>query len=369
MVDPFIIATQVVSIGNVIYQAVKLFEALKAAPDEFNTAALHVHSLSIVLESVRSDLVDNPCSVVNTPNILRQTKRTKLAHLINNCDKSLQKVEAVLKKYKGLQRSAWIAWRWSSKGKQEIDSIHADLLLQTLFLNLFLASENRESLSKIGTVVEDIRRALERLSAGGHSGNNHDDAGHRNDCNQRKRPSVGGAIFAGLFISRLKTRLKKNKQARKRKVVQRPNSPKPIVRVRTLPPENKRRNTLLAEYVETLTKEEMGDTSNSNQEKLECWLIAEGQYFFGGPTIYHRRQIKRGQMQIKEMAKQFESAGKGSTCDTYRNHSAVKWILREKNSNGSRYRWTLAAAVIESSSHGMTRTKKVRVILRRLPKQ
>ena len=368
MVEPLTIVTQVANIGNVIYQTVKLIEALKAAPDEFNTTVRHVRSLSIVLESVRSDLVDNPRSIINAPNNLRQSKCAKLARLVSNCDKSLQKVEAVLKKYKGSQRSVWIAWRWSSKGKQEVDTIHADLVFWIHLLNLFLANETRESLWKTEIAVEEIRRALERLSADNHLGNS---GGHRNDGNRRKLSSIGGAIFASLFISRLKARLRRNKKTRRGKGVQRPNLPKPIVRVRTQPLENKRRTTLLAEYAGALVEENINNASNSGRERFECWLVIQAQYSFGSPAIYTGRQIKRGQMQLKEMAKLFEAAGQGSTCGVDRNHGAVKWMLRQRNRNKSRYGWALAAArveFVESSPHGMIRYKKVLVILRRLPR-
>ena len=360
MVDPLTIAGQVINIGNIIYQAVKLIDSLKAAPGEFTTTILHVQSLNIVLESLHTEVIDNPHSIINRQNNLRAAKRSEIARYISHCERSLKRVELLLKKYHDVLHSTWVAWRWSSKGKQEVDSIHADIMFWTQLMNVFMAREGLVSLWKIEVAMDDVRRLMQQLAAGGHPLAGGYSTGNRGEVSQKKWPKLGGMILASFFISRLKARLRR--RYRTGKGGQKSSFPKSVCRVGTL----KRKTTLLADYAGTLAEEPINRQSKPGSQRFECWQVSSGRYAIGGPALHAGKQVRRGQMQLKEMADLFQAAGTGSTTGVDYNHAAVKWLLRSRNSN-SRRRWVLAAARMEStesSPHGMIRTKKVMVVLK-----
>lgn len=384
MIDPLTIGTQIIGIVNIINQAVQLIDALKAAPSELKSTARHVQSLAIVLEGVRSEVLENPHSIVNnTRNQNRQAKRSELARLLKDCDRSVQKVKALLNRYHELDRSTWLRWRWSSKGKQEVDGILGNMAFEIQMLDLFMSNQHSVSLGRLETAVENVSKeqgqkldtvnfkldemiralglTISPVPVGG-------DVRYRYGGSWIKRPSIGAMVYVSWFVSRLKARLERKRRFRNGHGFRRSSSfPRPMVRVRSIPLENKRRTRLSEQYAQALVDEQSDKKLDSGNEHLECWLVVQGQYSFGLPPICDGRPVKRGQQQLREMASLFEAGGPGSSCVAGRNDPAVKWALRQKRN--SRYRWTCAAARVESresSAHGSMRLKKVPVVLKRV---
>src|ERR1700760_3328207 len=140
---------QFVTFVNVVDQAIKLYKALQAAPSEFKATKTYVHGLAIVLQSIRSDLIENPKSIVNAQNSLRARKRDELAGLTDECVKSLHKVEKVLKKYKDLKLNLWTKWRWSREGRQKVAEMDACLNFSTNNLSLYMQNLGLGAIGRI----------------------------------------------------------------------------------------------------------------------------------------------------------------------------------------------------------------------------
>ena len=383
MLDPLTIGGQVISIVRVIDQALKLVQALKAAPAEFETTVKHVESLTALLENVRVDLISNPSSVINNKNKpakIRQSRRAQLARLIENCDNSLKSVQPLLKKYQSVSASIWRAWRWSAEGKGKVASIEADLVWWISQINTFMGLEGLNALGRVEIIVEELQagnkaifQLLERILA-----ERATPGSYNTELRVPKRPntgrpktkkakpagpSIGQTVLASLFICRLKARVKKRRRANQSKPQQRRP---PIQRVPTFTePPLKRRTTLWCDLAGTLA----GAPAPPHQ-RLECWSIREGQFAFGGSPLHAGKQVVRGQAQLAEMVRVFGGAKTAATASKplERGHPAVKWILRQRNGGWSgKGKWELAAAriqAIDASAHGLTQTKKILVVLK-----
>ncbi|KAF2668943.1 hypothetical protein BT63DRAFT_424667 [Microthyrium microscopicum] len=368
MVDPISVASGLMTVLSIIRKTIKLVEDLSSAPSEFTTTKQHLHSLSIVFESVKTDLINNNRSIINRPNNLRSAKRNELIRLVSTCDKSIQRIEKILKQYRTVGHSLWKAWRWSDKGRQEVASVEADLMFNTTVLNVYLSKEGLETMWKMEISIEAIKTLLEKIiagSAGGYNTKTATPSGRRSPKKKAKHGSLPSAVLASLFISRLKAKVKEH-----RKLSFRPSKtssvPKPLKRVRTIPVPSKRKSTLLSQYSERLKN----DQARLGTFQYECYIVSGGQYAFGGPSIYPKaRQIGRGQTQLAELVKVFEAAGAVDASSIDKGHRAAKDLVKSRNyGSKSRRKWEFAAGRIESissSPHGTVRTRKVMIVIKR----
>jgi hypothetical protein len=366
-IDPLTVAGQILNVASIIRKALALIQAMKAAPGEFETTVRHVHSMTILLENVQSDLLNNPRSVINRQHNLRTSRRGELARLVSNCDKSLDQVKALVKKYQSISTSLWRQWRWQDAGKPEADRIHMELMWWAQLMTAFMAREGLNVQARIEIAIEDLQagqqalmRLMQQIAAGNYKTVLREPkpkktGGKKPKTTTTGKDSIGRTILASLFICRLRARVQKKKQSRKSK--RKPTRP-PIIRTNSTP--LKRRTTLLGDYVDTIAS---NPELTKRHRNLECWLIREGQYAFGGRALHAGKQIVRGQAQLAEMATTFQSAGSCSSSTSIdRKHPAVKWIVRQRKG------WTMVAARIQSvdaSAHGLTNTKKILVILKK----
>ncbi|KAH0565358.1 hypothetical protein GP486_001241 [Trichoglossum hirsutum] len=384
MVDP---VGSILNIVHVLNSAYTLYKACQGAAEEFRVASGHVHCMVIVLEGVKSDLVENPRCIINRGTDQGRCKVQRLKPFVDNCDKSLGKLKALLGKYNTLKNdrsNGWDKFMWSKSGKSEVAGVQADLMMSTTILNAFLAKEHLDILGRMELVLEQL---VEMLNKSGNHGTT-DKPKARKETGASS--TLGRCILAGLFISRLKSRLRSKKAALLNKTVPRSRgvaATKAAVTVKTGPGPNKRRDTLLGAYANSIVEKQTKVNSNADgslsgetaigltrpkpptgnaTEQIECWRIGSVSLAIGGSVIRSVR-LQRGQAQLREMAGLFREASSGNNAD-YSRDKRVKYILKARKKNNPQYEWLFVAARRERheiSGSGMTTYEQLVVILLR----
>ena len=367
MVDPISIASQAVGIAGLINQAWNLFKALKAAHSEWKAAARHVRSLAFTLEILQIDLLNNPRSTFNLSDSRNSSRRKHVENLIGYCGKDVQKLEALLKSYPS---GLWPQLEWTRKGKQEVASALAGMDHWIQQLNLLL---NAEKLISNGRLEIMMERLLQPQSNGQRPRIRRPGISRSNTLRQKKKSSAGFAILAALFISRLKSKVAQKRRRQRPAIIRRITGLKPARRVRTIPIDSKKKDSLIADYINSLAEDAKASPPASGTARLECWIVKEAGYAIGGRKLHDGAQkIPRGQAQLEDMVKLFQANEQGSTRRVEQNHAAVKWMLRYTKYHYPNYKFEYVAAridSIDSSPHGVVRTKKVLVIVKRMQKQ
>jgi hypothetical protein len=358
--------SEFVSFIKVVDQALKLLDDLRNAPAELHATRRLVNGLAIALQSIRSDVIENPNSIVNTPNSLLSEKRAKLVELANNCQKSLQRVEKLVRKYKGPD-NIWKRWRWTRDDKQKVAEIHSDLMVTTLTLNTYLHKLGIDALGRIEQLVERIlliniqqnspRPQLKRRTT---------------IETRRMRKNFGRSFFVSLFISRLVAKWKLAKAARlqRRPTLKRRNTRKSGILktpLRSCP----KKTELMNDYSKILLEEP--SIAARLDERYECYIVSGGHAMLTSYLKQHK--IERGQLQLAEMAQCFNETGPSSDRDVGSSNQFVKEFLKWRNSQvdvkrgKSKRKWIFAAGRLESrkaTSHGKTLTmEKIMVIIKR----
>ncbi|OCK74542.1 hypothetical protein K432DRAFT_248863, partial [Lepidopterella palustris CBS 459.81] len=235
----------VISIAGLLKRAYDLYDACSKAAEEFKTASRQVHSMTIVLEGVRSDLINNKRSAINRGGDIAKNKSNRLKTLLAGCSVSLGKLEALLKKYNGLRNnsSAWDSFRWGNGGKAEIKNMQADLVVSMVMLNTFLQSEGLDALGRLEQAMEMLMRKFDSLEMP------RSQTKSRGDTRRRSSDGVGRCLIAGFFISRLLARIRSRKPLSRKNTMARSKGGvekiRPTVRVKSGLSPNKKRDSLL----------------------------------------------------------------------------------------------------------------------------
>ncbi|KAI9861429.1 MAG: hypothetical protein M1813_005326 [Trichoglossum hirsutum] len=365
----------ILNIVHVLNSAYTLYRACQGAAEEFRAASGHVHCMTIVLEGVKSDLVENPRHVINRGTDQGRCKAQQLKPFVGSCDKSLGKLKALLGKYNTLKNdrsNGWDKFMWSKSGKCEVAGVQADLMMSTTMLNAFLAKEQLDVLGRMELVLEQF---VELLNKSGKL--------EATDKSKAKRKTsagsaVGRCIFAGLFITRLKSRLRSKKAASVIRTVPRSRgvaTTRAAVTVKTGPGLNKRRDTLLGTYANSIVEQQAADRNPSigittnpppvtTTSHLECWRIGTVTIAVGG-SLSRPARLRRGQSQLREMARLFQEASGNAE---YTRDGRVKSILKTRRKSNPGYEWRFVAARRDRrdvGGSGMTVYEQLVVLLSR----
>jgi hypothetical protein len=346
-----------------IDQAYKLYKSLKAAPSELKATKSFIHGLTIVLQSIRSDLIEDPNSIVNSNNSLRAKKRAEISKLSDECIKSLHKVEKVLKKYNNLSRDLWLRWRWSREGKQTVAQMDACLICSTNNLSLYMQNLGLGALGRMELLIQKMMGICVQQTAGPAITNT------QRRPNLLLRQNFRRVILVSLFVSRLVAKWKSTKaaiRARKVNMHKRRNSGF----VRSGPKPNAKKSTLMKDYSKKLLEEQSENNGSKLNEQFECYVLSDGHVLF--TTNFHEtRQVKRGQLQLAEMVTILNEAALGSGEAVDPGNQAVKNLIAWRNKkswHGENRKWGFAAGRIQSkkaSRHGATSVEKMMVIIKR----
>ncbi|KAF2476934.1 uncharacterized protein BDR25DRAFT_348848 [Lindgomyces ingoldianus] len=380
-----------VSLVSLLKKAYDLYTACQAAPEEIRLASDHVHCMALVLEGVKSDLVKNGNSFLHQSNDIAKTRKFSLKIHITHCDKALERMQRLMKKYQGFRKQhvrAWDRFRWSTEGKKEIADCKADLVMATSMLDLFLSKEGLSVLWKLESMMEIMMKkfaALEMFQA---------NMPTNPTTRARSGSNVGRTLVLSLVISRLRKclrqyRRRKAGNSKKKPQNPGPRRPKPVTRVSSGFGPNKKRDNMLQDYAwsnianasttagkPSRSRTPPGEYYDPNSkfptaplrrsssmkrlmskinaqaakpkgdgEHLECWKVGTGSTAFGMRVPPQFLSHKRGQMQLRKMAAIFKDASTFDGRGLSEQDKRVKLILDVKNNkekkNNSRKRWYL----------------------------
>jgi hypothetical protein len=410
--DPF---GTLLGIAHVLKRAYDLYTSCKAAPEEIRLAADHIHTMALVLEGVKSDLIHNPRSFVHQKTDIAKTRTHNLKRHVANCEGSLKRMGGLLGRYQGFKQKgglgAWDKFRWSKDGKKEIAECKADLVLCTSMLDLFLSKEGLSVLWKLESMMEAMMKRFEALEVFQPSS----PSPKTGEKRPRSDSNVGRTLVLSLVIGRLRKvllRYRRKKMGKKPapKPTQAgpgPRRPKPISRTNTGFGISQKRNDLAKDYatkianasITTPTQKKQprartpspdfyyipGGTATpplgpvrrsssmqriigmiNNQkskpktqtEHYECWKVGTGSLAFGPKIAPQFLSHKRGQFQLRKIAAVFKEASQFDTRALNEQDSRVKAILKSKNERekkqGTKRKWHLVAGRVISRDPGRT---------------
>ncbi|ORY14877.1 hypothetical protein BCR34DRAFT_598789 [Clohesyomyces aquaticus] len=406
-----------ISLGHLVQKAYTLYAACQAAPEEIRLAGDHVHGMALVLDGVKSDLVDNRNSSLYKTTAIAQTRKRALQIHVEHCDRSLARMEKLLSKYHGFKKthvSGWDRFRWSMDGKKEIADCKADLVLATSILDLFLSKEGLSVLWRVESTMEIILKkigALELFQANMLTGPT---------TRGRSGSNVGRTIVLSLVITKFKSflrryRRRKANTTRRNRPNQVSKRPKPITRQSSGFAPNKKRDGLIQNYAWSnianastvvggssqrsqtpppiyndptgerrpgLTRRSssmrrlmnrinaQSARTKSDREHFECWKVGIGKLAFGGKTAPEFLPHKRGQLQLRKMGEIYKEAAMYDYRAPNEQDKRVRLLLDAKNSkeknNKTGRKWYLAGAKViarDPGRTGMVVVEKAMVVL------
>jgi hypothetical protein len=381
----------IISITHVLKRAYDLYKGCEAAPEEIYLAREHIHAVTLCLEGVHSDLLNNQRSFVHQTTDIAKTRQHELRLHVGRCDRAVGKMAELLKKFEGFKKkhvSHWDRFRWSIEGKKEIEQCKSDLVFSCSLLDMFLTRQSVGILWKVEAMVEALTQKWGRLEAF--------------DLPMRPtgklRPRTGSSVTRAIVVSVVLAKFCKVLRTYRRKKMgsdgkkqQRPgpHRPKPIGRKNSGFNTSKQRNKLLSSYAAKLAADPTPpppytlEAPNSKQrprtpspdfyfipggtapsyipcpgpirrsssmqrlmgsiaaqarktkivtaaEHFECWRVGVGNLpiFKTAPQFL---QHKRGQMQLKKMGQLFRDAKSSDYRALTEKDSRVKLLLNHKN--------------------------------------
>ncbi|KAF2183180.1 hypothetical protein K469DRAFT_690287 [Zopfia rhizophila CBS 207.26] len=149
----------ILNIATVLKKAYDLYNARPNAPEEIRFACNHVHCMNIVLEGVKSDLLTNPRSFLHQHIDITETRTHGLKLHLNHCDRSLRRLEGLLKKYHSFRHvGSCDRFRCSVQGKKEIADTKVDLIMAMSQLDLFKPKEGLLVLWRLESMMEMMKK-------------------------------------------------------------------------------------------------------------------------------------------------------------------------------------------------------------------
>jgi hypothetical protein len=339
MIDPFTVATTTISIVNTITQFNNLLNALNAAPEEFKRLASQVKSLTQVLASIRTDLVEDRDSIINRSNHLRAENRLDLDDLVKQCEKGVKRVQRLFNDYKGVTRHGfWSRWRWTNEGEQEVRSSLAGLQSLTGLISLFIQKEIAQGVGRLEHLAEEESRARQigerrqqrEIRALREALGLPEPDDPSKDITQLDITQLfATSIFASRWVGRFRARKALQQSGRVNKPATIPNS----ARNRPSPIPNLPRKNSLRPLGHTARTAGLQSTTKSPSFQFKGWRVAAQSYVIG-PTIHKGVPLKRTQLELREMVNLAQSGARF----TDKKHHAVKWIMSQQDPE-----WTFAA--------------------------
>lgn len=398
----------IIGIAELINRAYDITSTCNKAPDELRLAVSHLDQMTTVLESVKSDLFQNPNSFVHRKGDREQTRTMNLKNHLNHCGRALRRMEELLTKYHAFGHvTQWDRVRYGIKGKAEMAECKCELATATTLLNTLMQADGISVLYKVESMFEALKThyaALEFVKPP-----------ERPSGRPRAASNAVGTLIAGVVMARIKTKLT-NYRRRRAATVEgtahtavntRSWQPKPMARVGSNLMLTRKRALLAQEYMSKIVHSEditgqqtiprtpspdfyvVGDNNarpatppprlirrsntiprltrqinaraaqlNKNKERFECWKVKVATTCIGFKGGHKTQQCKRGQMQLRQMVAIFKEAHDYSKRSLGSKDTRVKLILKHKNDKEKAARsgrkWALAAARVIERDPGRT---------------
>ena len=404
------------NIAALLKRAYDIYDGCKKAPEEIRLAVDHIHTLTITLEGVRSDLIDNPRSFLyqHSTSDPAQARKQNLKQHIMHCSRALARMERLLTRYHNYKHvSGWDKFRWTTEGKKEIADAKEDVVMATIMLNMFLSSQNLSVVGRLENMMEAFMKRLdgiENLKPRAGSGRG------RSSSMTGKVTMLGWAISRWLKILQKCRRRRGGNNPKSRPPGTSAKRPKAVSRVNSGFTINKQRHALIQSFASNMVNAPETTETNLRRrtpspdfhyipggstipsphiirrsssmtrllgninaqavksrvqtEYLKCWKVGLGRLAFGPKTAPQFKPHQRGQMQLRKVAEVLKEASKYDNRGISEADKRVSLLLRLQNSiekeNRSGKQWYLLTArkvATDPGRTGMVSVEKAIVIL------
>lgn len=149
--------------GHVSRRVNDLYRACQTIAEDLQSVTGNVFIMWLVLQGVWTDLMKNPCSFFHQFTAIASTQKQKLGSLIGQCEKSLKKLEGLLKKqtaFKMKHAAYWEIFRGSVDWRRDVADCCADMMMATSMLDHFLSKEGLSFLWNLEAMVDGVVRNL-----------------------------------------------------------------------------------------------------------------------------------------------------------------------------------------------------------------
>lgn len=389
----------IIGIIELTKRAYDFISGCEKAPTELREAAALLELMKIVLEDVKSNLVENPSSFVHCTTATDKARTSSLKSCLSHCQQTMKKTCQLLKKYHiSGHVPMWDRARYSSGGKAEIAECKCELVIASNLLNTCMLAGQVSVIWSVESKCDALLRCWEHQK-------------------KRERLSIPpGTLGYSFAVSRFKTILSNYRRRRappvpkskpQKTITKKLWQPKTIMRVGSNFTLSSKGTLLAEEYMGNLMKpEDISDEQitprtpspdfntvdgldlrpstpplhlirrtstiprltqqynacaagfRRNGDLLECWKVRIVITFVGAKGAYTTEQCKRGQLQLWQMLTIFKEAHDYSKRTLQAKDSRVKHILKHKNKieneAGTGRNWTLAAARVVKRDPGRT---------------
>jgi hypothetical protein len=345
----------ILDIAHILKRAYDIYKGCQSAPEEIQLAAEHVHAMTLVLEGVKSDLVGNQASFVNQSNAIAKTRLQRLVATLKPCDRALMSMDALLTKYRKLEKghvSFWNNYRWSTDGKKEIAECKYNLMAATHILEVFLQTVN-------AGVLWRMERILEAWDKGPKTPQKSAAFSTPPRANTNPQSALAMVFKRTLRASIFCIRLQRLPSPRKTRHVGN-RRPKAVTRVNSGFSVNKNRNALMNDYAFRIVNDSTDAMGWKTQQArspspdfylidpvipkpirrastmrpikyYECWRVGFAALAIGLKSAPQYVQHKRGQPQICKMASMIAEVGTAGGKVLSQKDKRVELLLKAKN--------------------------------------
>ena len=344
------------SLNNIARFASELWQSCKAGKGQFERVGREAFAVKIAVELVALELEDKQLPV----NALDADKSTKthykqLGIHIGNCQQALQAAYDCLRKYEKM--AAWQQLRWGRNGREEIDSLVADLASFATQLDSFVGALNMGASGKIlgrigrieqlldsngGSEVETVDTIMADMTPG-MSSQNYERCKYL-IISYTEETAKSGRANAGLG-KKLKTDSPSERKKSDATVAS--FSARLQMRSRSVDTE---KSTVVNDLQRSRSANPPpSTTSGKPKHVLECWLIQikAGNFTFLAWQKSGKEFQPRGQCQLEEMARQFRASKSAKHPDEY---DLVGWVVEDRQKaeqDRANYEWRRYAAKLE----------------------
>ena len=325
------------SLNDIARMAYDVWQSCKATKGQFEKISREAFAVKTAVELVALELEDKQLPV-NTLDADLKTKTyyKQLGIHIGNCQQALQAAQDHVRKYDRM--AAWQQLRWGRSGKEDIDSLVADLASFATQLDSFVGALNMKRIGKMLGRIGQVEQLLDM------NGGNETEAveaimaditsiGITSQNYEKYKTSItdyAREVSRLVSVSRGSGKRTKAEPPRERK---KSDAPISVTNARL-----QKRSRSVDTVTSTATSDpkrshsanpQLGKKSNKQKNTLECWLIQikAGNFTFLAWQKSGKELQPRGQHQLEEMAKQFRASKTSKYTDEY---DLVGWVVEDR---------------------------------------
>ena len=325
------------SLNNIARFAYDVCQSCKASKGQFEKVGRETFAVKTAVELVALELEEKqlPVNILDADSMTK-TYYKQLGIHIGNCQQALQAAHDCLRKYDKM--AAWQQLRWGRSGREEIDSLVADLASFATQLDSFVGALN---IKGIGKMLGRIGRVEQLLDT---NGRNEIDAvdiimaemtsmGMPSQNYERYQSSITN--YAEEINKVVRVTMGSGKRNKSDSPGERKKSDTNVATTNArLQKRSRSVDTVKSTATSDLKRSHSanpspGKRASKQQHTLECWLIQikAGNFTFLAWQKSGKEFQPRGQHQLEEMARQFRASKTSKYPDEY---DLVGWVVEDR---------------------------------------